>query len=98
MIISTRKTVMEAETAEIISRISTLKPNMPSLPSGFGKFSGIIYAIVVIIAVLVIAKPFIIINSGEVGIKSTAGNLIRHLLVQDFISLYLCTRSKSSRY
>ncbi|EKJ0567626.1 prohibitin family protein [Campylobacter fetus] len=48
------------------------KPNMPSLPSGF-EFSGIIYAIVVIIAVLVIAKPFIVINSGEVGIKSTAG-------------------------
>ncbi|ANE35351.1 prohibitin family protein, SPFH superfamily [Campylobacter iguaniorum] len=48
------------------------KPNMPNF-NGFGKFSGAIYALIIIIAILVIAKPFVIVNSGEVGIKSTAG-------------------------
>lgn len=49
------------------------KPNLPNFSGGFGKLSGIIYAIIIIVAILIIAKPFIIINSGEVGIKSTAG-------------------------
>lgn len=48
------------------------KPNLPDF-SGFGKFNGVIYAIIAIIVILVLAKPFVIINSGEVGIKSTAG-------------------------
>lgn len=46
--------------------------NMPKMPN-FNKFSGLIYALIVIIAVLIIARPFVVINSGEVGIKSTAG-------------------------
>ena len=48
------------------------KPNMPNF-SGLGKFSGAIYTAIAVIAILVVAKPFVIINSGEVGIKSTAG-------------------------
>lgn len=40
---------------------------------GFGKFTPLVYIIGVVILVLVIAKPFIIINSGEMGIKSTTG-------------------------
>ncbi|MBK1971780.1 prohibitin family protein [Campylobacter sp. TTU-622] len=40
---------------------------------GFGKFSPIIYTILAIILLIVIAKPFAIVNSGEMGIKSTTG-------------------------
>ena len=40
---------------------------------GMGKFSGVLYAIIAIIALLVIAKPFVTIQSGEVGIKSNLG-------------------------
>ena len=39
----------------------------------FNKFSGLIYTLIIIITILLVAKPFVIINSGEVGIKSTAG-------------------------
>ncbi len=47
------------------------KPNLPSF--NLGKFSGMAYVIIAIIVVLMVAKPFVIISSGEVGIKSTAG-------------------------
>ena len=40
---------------------------------GMSKFSGVIYAIIAIIALLVISKPFVTIQSGEVGIKSNLG-------------------------
>lgn len=40
---------------------------------GFGKFSPIIYIILAIILLIIIAKPFAIVNSGEMGIKSTTG-------------------------
>ena len=40
---------------------------------GMGKFSGVLYVIIAIIALLVIAKPFVTIQSGEVGIKSNLG-------------------------
>ncbi len=40
---------------------------------GMSKFSGVLYAIIAIIALLVIAKPFVTIQSGEVGIKSNLG-------------------------
>ena len=40
---------------------------------GMGKFSGVIYVIIALIALLVIAKPFVTIQSGEVGIKSNLG-------------------------
>ena len=52
-------------------------PNLNIEPPEFfknlGKKAGILYAIIGIIVLLVVAKPFVIINSGEVGIKSTAG-------------------------
>ena len=40
---------------------------------GMSKFSGVLYAIIAIIALLVIAKPFVTIQSGGVGIKSNLG-------------------------
>ena len=45
----------------------------PNLPKNFGKISGIAYVVIVIIAILAITQPFVVINSGEVGIKATAG-------------------------
>ncbi|MDL0088964.1 prohibitin family protein [Campylobacter gastrosuis] len=48
------------------------KPNI-NLPNGFGKFGTLAYIIIAIIAVIALTQPFVIINSGEVGIKSTAG-------------------------
>jgi len=52
-------------------------PNMNIEPPEFfknlGKKAGLLYAIIAIIVVLIIAKPFVVINSGEVGIKATAG-------------------------
>lgn len=40
---------------------------------GMGKFSSVLYVIIALIALLVIAKPFVTIQSGEVGIKSNLG-------------------------
>jgi len=50
-------------------------PRFPEPPNfnNLGKKAIWIYASIIVIAVLVISKPFIIINSGEVGIKKTAG-------------------------
>jgi len=45
---------------------------MPNF-SGFGKMSGAIYFLIIVIVFLVLTKPFVIINSGEVGIKSNLG-------------------------
>jgi len=45
----------------------------PEFFKNFGKQSGTIYAILILIVILVVAKPFVIINSGEVGIKVTTG-------------------------
>jgi regulator of protease activity HflC (stomatin/prohibitin superfamily) len=45
----------------------------PQLFKGFGKGSAAIYAIIIIGVVLFMAKPFVVINSGEVGIKVTTG-------------------------
>lgn len=47
------------------------KINMPDMPNG--KTLTTIIAVILVVFVLIIAKPFVIINSGEVGIKSTAG-------------------------
>lgn len=41
---------------------------------GFGKFSPLIYTLIIIIVVLVLAKPFAIVNEGERGIKVTTGS------------------------
>ena len=50
-------------------------PKFPEPPNfnNMGKKAIWIYASIIVIAVLVISKPFIVINSGEVGIKKTAG-------------------------
>ncbi|MEA3354525.1 MAG: SPFH domain-containing protein, partial [Campylobacterota bacterium] len=45
----------------------------PQLFKNFGKGSAAIYAIILIGVVLFMAKPYVIINSGEVGIKVTTG-------------------------
>ena len=52
-------------------------PNMNIEPPEFfknlGKKAGFLYAIIGIIVLFVVAKPFVVINSGEVGIKATTG-------------------------
>jgi len=45
----------------------------PELFNNFGKGSGLIYGAIIIAVMLFMAKPFVIINSGEVGIKVTTG-------------------------
>ena len=45
----------------------------PDFFKNFGKKAGIIYVVIALIALLFIFKPFIIVESGEVGIKSTTG-------------------------
>ncbi|MFA7571851.1 MAG: SPFH domain-containing protein [Sulfurimonadaceae bacterium] len=45
----------------------------PEFFKNLGKKAGFIYAVVIIIAVMFVAKPFVIIESGQVGIKVTAG-------------------------
>ena len=49
------------------------KMETPEFMKNLGKKAGILYAVIGIIVLLIIAKPFVIINSGEVGIKATAG-------------------------
>ncbi len=45
----------------------------PEFFKNFGKQSGLVYGVIILVIVLFIAKPFVIINSGEVGIKKTLG-------------------------
>lgn len=45
----------------------------PEFFKNFGKKAGMIYAVIIIIAALFIFKPFVIIESGQVGIKATTG-------------------------
>ena len=45
----------------------------PEIFKNFNKQSGIIYGIIIVAILLFMAKPFVIINSGEVGIKVTTG-------------------------
>ncbi len=50
-------------------------PRMPEPPNfgDMGKKAIWIYALIIIVAIMVISKPYVVINSGEVGIKKTAG-------------------------
>ncbi len=50
-------------------------PNIepPDFLKNLGKKAGFLYVLIAVIVVLVISKPFIVINSGEMGIKATAG-------------------------
>ncbi|MEA2018337.1 MAG: SPFH domain-containing protein [Campylobacterota bacterium] len=45
----------------------------PEIFKNLGKGSGLIYGIIIVAVLLFMAKPFVIINSGEVGIKVTTG-------------------------
>jgi len=45
----------------------------PQIFKNFNKQSGVIYALILVAVLLFMAKPFVIINSGEVGIKITTG-------------------------
>jgi regulator of protease activity HflC (stomatin/prohibitin superfamily) len=45
----------------------------PEFFKNLGKKAGLIYAVVIVIAILFLTKPFEIIESGQVGIKVTAG-------------------------
>ncbi|QOG12578.1 prohibitin family protein [Arcobacter sp. FWKO B] len=45
----------------------------PEMFKNFGKKAGLIYGAIIVILILVLAKPFAIVNSGEVGIKITTG-------------------------
>ncbi len=45
----------------------------PEIFKNFGKKAGFLYVLIAIIALLVISRPFVVINSGEMGIKATAG-------------------------
>jgi regulator of protease activity HflC (stomatin/prohibitin superfamily) len=48
-------------------------PETPEFLKDFNKKTGWIYALMALVALFVIAKPFVVINSGEVGIKATTG-------------------------
>ena len=41
--------------------------------NNFGKKAGLLYILIFLVAILIIVKPFVVIQSGEVGIKVTAG-------------------------
>lgn len=45
----------------------------PEFFKNLGKKAGIIYVIIAVIALLFVFKPFVIVESGQVGIKSTTG-------------------------
>ncbi len=45
----------------------------PEFLKNLGKKAGFLYVLIAVVVVLVISKPFVVINSGEVGIKATAG-------------------------
>ena len=49
------------------------KRETPQFLNEFGKKTGWIYALMALVALFVVAKPFVVINSGEVGIKATTG-------------------------
>lgn len=46
---------------------------MPSFNLPSGKKMATLYALIILIALLFLLKPFTIINSGEVGVKITTG-------------------------
>ncbi len=45
----------------------------PQFFKDFGKKAGFLYVLIILIGLIILAKPFVVINSGEVGIKATAG-------------------------
>lgn len=57
--------------------------SMPEF-KGFGKNTNLIYGIIIFITLMFFARPFVIINSGEIGILSTAGKYERDPLYPGF--------------
>ncbi len=49
------------------------KPTPPNFLKDFSKKAGLMYLLMALVVLFVIAKPFVIIESGQVGIKATAG-------------------------
>lgn len=45
----------------------------PEFLKNLGKKAGLLYVIIGLVVIFVLAKPFVIINSGEMGIKATTG-------------------------
>jgi regulator of protease activity HflC (stomatin/prohibitin superfamily) len=45
----------------------------PEFLKNLGKKAGLLYVIIGLIVIFILAKPFVIINSGEMGIKATTG-------------------------
>ncbi|MFP4485427.1 MAG: SPFH domain-containing protein [Campylobacterales bacterium] len=45
----------------------------PDFMKGFNKKMGLVYVIIILIVLVVISKPYDVINSGQIGIKVTAG-------------------------
>jgi regulator of protease activity HflC (stomatin/prohibitin superfamily) len=45
----------------------------PEFFKNFGKKTGALYIVIIVVTFLILFKPFVIINSGEVGIKVTTG-------------------------
>lgn len=54
-------------------RQNSQNKNSDKKPALNSKFNGLIYALVIFIAAIVMFKPFVIIHSGQVGIKSEMG-------------------------
>ncbi len=48
-------------------------PKPPQFIQDFGKKATLLYVVVIVAALLIFFKPFVVINSGEVGILKTAG-------------------------
>lgn len=57
--------------------------SMPDF-KGFGKNSNLIYGVIIIIIIMFFARPFVIINSGEIGIISTTGKYEKEPLYPGF--------------
>jgi len=57
--------------------------SMPEF-KGFGKNTNLIYGVIIFIAIMFFAKPFVIINSGEIGILSTTGKYEKDPLYPGF--------------
>jgi len=56
----------------------------PEIFKNFGKKAGFLYVIIILVAALFIFKPFVIIESGQVGIKVTTGKYDEKALTPGF--------------
>ena len=77
---------MPADLNDYFNKKNSNKPNIqfnPEFNLG-GKKMGFVYFLLAIVILLVMAKPFVIVHSGEVGIKSTAGSYDKDPLYSGF--------------